>query len=191
MTGPALLESIAASLRAARERSELTLEELASRAGLSKAHLSRLESGERQPSVAALLTLARTLGVPVSQLLGEAADDGALAVFAGERPTRSTNGLTMTPCSGYRGSRLLEAVRIRVEPDREPPMPARHRGEEWLYVLSGTLLFEVGADTHVLGPGECVHFDAGQPHRLGARGGAVELLMVAVDVPNDLRRIHR
>ena len=191
MTGPALLESIAASLRTARERAELTLEELAARAGLSKAHLSRLESGERQPSVAALLTLARALGVPVSRLLGEAEGGEALAVFGDERPTRSANGLTMAPCSGYRGSRLLEAVRIHVDPDRQPPLPARHRGEEWLHVLSGTLVLEVGAQTLVLEAGESVHFDAEQPHRLSARHGAVELLMVAVDVPNDLRRIHR
>jgi len=191
MTVPALLDSIATSLRTARERAELTLEELASRAGLSKAHLSRLESGERQPSVAALLTLARTLGVPVSHLLGETGVVGAAAVFGAERPTRSANGLSMTPCSGYHGSRLLEAVRIRVDPDRQPPMPARHRGEEWLHVLSGTLVLEAGTETHVLEPGESAHFDAEQPHRLSARSGAVELLMVAVDVPNDLHRIHR
>ena len=47
-------------------RAGLTLEQLAQRAELSTAHLSRLESGERQPSVAALLSLARALGVSMS-----------------------------------------------------------------------------------------------------------------------------
>ena len=65
------LSSIAESLREERTRAGLTLEQLAQRAELSTAHLSRLESGERQPSVAALLALSRALGVSMSTLLGE------------------------------------------------------------------------------------------------------------------------
>jgi transcriptional regulator with XRE-family HTH domain len=45
-----------------------TLEELAERSGLSKPFLSRLESGDRQPSIAAVLTLARVFGVPMGSL---------------------------------------------------------------------------------------------------------------------------
>jgi transcriptional regulator with XRE-family HTH domain len=55
-----VLSSISERFRAARERAGYTLDELATLTGLSKAHLSRLESAERQPSIAALLTISTT-----------------------------------------------------------------------------------------------------------------------------------
>ena len=60
----AVLISVGQRLRAARERVGLTLDQTAELSGLSKAHLSRLESAERQPSIAALLSLSGALGNP-------------------------------------------------------------------------------------------------------------------------------
>lgn len=192
MTSTATLQSIADALRVARERAGYTLDELAARTGLSKPHLSRLESAERQPSIAALLTLARALRTPLSQLLGETTTTiSPLGLFEAEGPARSSNGLSIAPCSGYDGSRLLDAARITVDPDRDPPVPARHMGEEWIHVLSGTLRLEYGSEVHELSPGQSAHFDAEKPHRLGATGAPAEIILVAVDVPGELRRIHR
>ena len=67
----AVLTSIAEGLRHERIRAGLTLEQLALRSDLSIAHLSRLESGDRQPSIAALITLSRALGISMSACLRE------------------------------------------------------------------------------------------------------------------------
>ena len=75
------LSSLAESLREERSRAGLTLEQLAQRAELSTAHLSRLESGDRQPSVAALIALSRALGVSMSTLLGERRGAPAIAAY--------------------------------------------------------------------------------------------------------------
>jgi len=181
------LASIAESLREERGRSGLTLEQLAQRAELSIAHLSRLESGERQPSVAALLALARALGVSMSTLLGERRGAPAVATYLPGTPTHESNGLTIAPCSGFPGSTTLEALRISIRPDREPPEPARHRGEEWIYVVAGRLRLEFDGAVHVLQAGTTAHFDANRPHRLGALGGTTQVLVVAADAPNDFR----
>src|SRR5216684_5562634 len=58
-------------LRSAREARGLTLDQLSASTGISKAHLSRLESGARQPSVGILVELAAALGTRVGALLGE------------------------------------------------------------------------------------------------------------------------
>ena len=47
----------------------------------------------------------------------------------------------------------------------------QHDGEEWLYVLSGTLRLALADETHLLHPGDAAHFDARVPHRLAADGG--------------------
>jgi mannose-6-phosphate isomerase-like protein (cupin superfamily) len=181
------LITIADSLREERTRAGLTLEQLAQRAELSTAHLSRLESGDRQPSVAALIALSRALGVSMSTLLGERRGAPAVATYARGTPTHEANGLTIAPCSGFPGSTTLEALQITIGPDREPPEPARHRGEEWIFVLAGRLRLEFDGQVHLLEPGATAHFDANRPHRLGAEGGPAEVLVVAADAPSDFR----
>ncbi len=89
------------------------------------------------------------------------------------------------------GSHAIEAMRIIIEADRIAPPFARHRGEEWVHVLSGVLRLEYDAASHVLNPGQSAHFDADRPHRLGAHGRAAEVLLVAADTPSDIRRAHQ
>lgn len=178
-----VLGSIADSLRVARVRHGYTLDRLAELSGLSKAHLSRLESADRQPSLAALLTLSRVLGVPMSALLGEDGDASTLATYGDEHPVHAVNGLTVTTYSGFPGSRALEAVRIAISTGRPPPPFARHAGEEWIYVLSGELRLEYDGAIHVIATGHAAHFDADRPHRLGARTAGTEVLLVAAEGP--------
>jgi transcriptional regulator with XRE-family HTH domain len=56
-------------LKGLRERNGLTQEELAKRAGVSRAYLSRLEMGLHDPPLSRLQALAKALGVPVSKLV--------------------------------------------------------------------------------------------------------------------------
>ena len=65
------MTTIGDCLRATREHQGLTLERAAELSGISISHLSRLESSERQPSVASLLALSAAFGVPVGTLFGE------------------------------------------------------------------------------------------------------------------------
>jgi transcriptional regulator with XRE-family HTH domain len=191
MVTEATLASIGERLRSARDRAGLTLEQLADATGLSKAHLSRLESSDRQPSIAALLDLSAALGVPVNVLLGENRDGAPLAISTGTESRHEANGLAISTRSGFPGSSAIEALAISIDPDRPTSPPARHGGEEWLYVVKGTLLLEYDGVEHTLTPGQCAHFDADGPHRLTAEGGVTEILMVAAHDSRSLQALHR
>jgi transcriptional regulator with XRE-family HTH domain len=186
----ALLVSVGERLRAARERIGLTLEQAAELSGLSKAHLSRLESAERQPSIAALLSLSEALRTPVSVLLGENQDSSPLAISTEGAPRHESKGLSIASCSGYAGSSALEALRITVDPNRPMTPPAHHSGEEWLYVLNGVLRLEYDGEVHHLAQGEAAHFDAARPHRLGADGQVAEVLLVAAKDTRNVQSVH-
>lgn len=176
----------------ARERAGYTLDQLATLTGLSKAHLSRLESAERQPSIAALLTFSGTLGVPVSWLLGEEeATTTPLSIHAGGEPRHRVTGVEIAPCSGYAGSEALEALRMTISPDRSSGPSAHHRGEEWLYVVQGKLRLEYDGVLHEVPAGACAHFDAERPHRLEAIGRVTEVLIVAAEGSRALWSAHR
>ncbi|MEU3250556.1 XRE family transcriptional regulator [Streptomyces sp. NPDC006997] len=176
--GPeALPPTVAPQLRALRRRAALTLEAAARSAGLSPAHLSRLETGQRQPSLPMLLALARIYGTTVSELLGETvADRDAVLRGAETEPTRAGGWTYWQAGAAGRG---MQALRVHVPYGSQGDVVRVHPGEEWLYVLRGELRLRLGDTAHRLGPGDSAHFDSLTPHRLAAGTGAgVDLLFV-------------
>ncbi|MFI1438954.1 helix-turn-helix domain-containing protein [Streptomyces fructofermentans] len=172
-----VLPAVAPQLRALRRRGGLTLESAARAAGLSPAHLSRLETGQRQPSLPMLLALARVYGTTVSELLGEtAAERDAVVRAADMEPTRA-GGWTYWQAGG--AGRGMQSLRVHVPYGAQGDIVRVHPGEEWLYVLDGRLRLRLGDTAHVLGPGDSAHFDSLTPHRIAAadRDGA-DLLFV-------------
>ena len=168
-------------LRAAREARGLTLDQLSASTSVSKAHLSRLESGDRQPSVGILVELAAALGTRVGVLLGEDVAGTPLATFTPDAPRHTAAGLEIASSSGFPDSRALEAMRVHVPVGREPVAQARHRGEEWIYVLGGILELEFDGVLYELRKDMAAHFDAARPHRFFAGRTGAELLLVSAD----------
>ncbi|MGW2445049.1 helix-turn-helix domain-containing protein [Streptomyces sp. NPDC001675] len=175
--GDDLLPAVAPQLRDLRRRAGLTLEAAARTAGLSPAHLSRLETGGRQPSLPMLLALARTYGTTVSELLGErVADRDAIVRAADMEPTRAGGWTYFQAGASGRG---MQALRVRVPYGAQGDIVRVHPGEEWLHVLKGRLRLRLGDTAHLLGPGDSAHFDSLTPHRLAAEDqDGVELLFV-------------
>lgn len=184
------LTGLGRRLRSARESRGMTLDQVSELAGLSKAHLSRLESGERQASIGALVDLSTALGVRISSLLGEESDGRSLATFTPDTPRHSAGGLEISACSGYVDSRAIEALRVTVSPGRAAGPPVQHGGEEFLYVLRGTLVLEYDGVPYELSTDMSAHFDANRPHRLTARRTAAHVLLVSAEDRVDLRGIR-
>ncbi|MER7822172.1 XRE family transcriptional regulator [Streptomyces sp. NPDC096097] len=181
------LPAVAPQLRELRRRAGLTLEAAAARARLSPAHLSRLETGRRQPSLPLLLGLARTYGTTVSELLGETPAVADPIVRAGGPGAREADGWTYWQAGG--SGRGMQALRVHVPPPATAGRGPRgrsqgelvrvHPGEEWLYVLEGRLRLHLGEAEHLLEPGDSAHFDSLTPHRIGAASaGGADLLFV-------------
>ncbi|MFD5451830.1 helix-turn-helix domain-containing protein [Streptomyces sp. NPDC003470] len=168
---------VAPQLRALRRRAALTLEAAARAAGLSPAHLSRLETGQRQPSLPMLLSLARIYGTTVSELLGETAADRDAVVRAGDMEPTAAGGWTYWQAGG--SGRGMQALRVRVPHGSQGDIVRVHPGEEWLHVLRGRLRLRLGDAVHLLGPGDSAHFDSLTPHRIAAQDAdGLELLFV-------------
>lgn len=171
------LPVVAPQLRSLRRRAGLTLEAAARSAGLSPAHLSRLETGQRQPSLPMLLALARVYGTTVSELLGErAADQDAVVRADGMEPTRAGGWTYWQAGAPGRG---MQALRVHVPHGSQGDIVRVHPGEEWLHVLRGRLRLRLGDTAQLLGPGDGAHFDSLTPHRLAAEDpDGVDLLFV-------------
>ena len=166
-----------------------TLDEVARRTGLSKSYLSRIEDGERQPSLASLLSVAQAHGIPLAALFAAPPDGNprGAVLRGGALPQQQGNGLTYTPLSRPTLAANMQPIRVTVSARREGGDQYRHDGEEWLYVLSGTLHLALADEAYVLRPGDSAHFDARVPHRLSALDGHdAELILVACAAPRML-----
>jgi len=180
------LQSFGARLRELRLQKGWTLEELACRSGLSRAFMSRLESGDRQVSIAAALTLSRIFEVSLASLFeSRMAVEPCVIVRSGAAAEQSVNGLEFTSLSRAGRFFNLQPIRVKVPLTRPGDEHFRHDGEEWIYLLSGSLTLSLAGKTHDLEPGDAAHFDSRLPHRLIARGTHdAEVLLVASPVSN-------
>ncbi|PPL14236.1 helix-turn-helix domain-containing protein [Microterricola pindariensis] len=165
------LEQIAPRLRRIRQQGDLTLDELAAATGISKSTLSRLESGQRKPSLELLLPIAAALGVPLDRIVTAPRIEDPRV----QRATTRADGRILTPLSANRAE--PQAYKVVIPASEQAVDLKTHTGHEWLYVLSGRLRLVLGEHDIVLGPGEAAEFDTRNPHWFGSTGaGAVEIL---------------
>ncbi|MFD3556265.1 helix-turn-helix domain-containing protein [Streptomyces goshikiensis] len=168
----AVLDEVGPRLKALRAKRGFTLAALSETTGISKSTLSRLESGQRRPSLELLLPLAGAYHVPLDDLVG--------APEVGDPRVRMTaralpNGGTFVPLS--RGPGPLQAYKMVIADRGAEPVLRTHEGYEWLYVLEGRLRLVLAAHDLVLGPGEVAEFDTRLPHWFSsADGRPVEVL---------------
>lgn len=160
----AALERIGPRLQALRTRRAYTLAEVSTATGVSKSTLSRLETGQRRPSLELLLPLARMYRVSLDDLVG-APETGDPRVRL--RPRR-VNGRTVVALTRQPGER--HAWKIVVPREASEPRLTSHEGSSWMYVLTGRIRLVVGDRDVTLQAGEVAEFDTRTPHWFGSDG---------------------
>lgn len=176
---------IADRMRSIRKEKGLTLSHVAAQAGLSSGHLSRIESGARQPSIGTLVLIARSLGVTLADVLAEENGPDPVIVRSAEATRHRRPEGVYARLSGRLDDGVLEVLRLDLDPEAVRISTRRHPGEEWIHVLTGTVTLELGTARYELHPGDAAHFQAEQPHRLSCDGPASVLVVIAAPERHD------
>lgn len=159
-----MLRGVGQRLRQLRLEREATLTDLATETGISVSTLSRLESGQRKPTLELLLPLARAHRVALDELVD--------APATGDPRVRAKpivrHGRTFIPLTRRPGG--LQSFKIVMPVDSSVPKLSSHEGYEWLYVLNGSVRLVLGNRDLTLTPGEVVEFDTRTPHWVGNPG---------------------
>jgi len=167
----AVLAEVGPRLRRVRDQRGVTLIELSEATGISKSTLSRLESGQRKPSLELLLPIAEAHQVPLDELVGAPEVGDPRVQFL----PQDRNGRVVIPLTQQAGG--LQAWKVIIEPTDETPKLRIHEGYEWLYVLAGDMRLIVADHDITMGRGEVAEFDTAVPHWFGAAGDEpVEIL---------------
>ncbi|WP_246739722.1 XRE family transcriptional regulator [Martelella sp. HB161492] len=180
--------SIARILSELRRENGWTLAEVSKRTGVSISALSKIENGQSQPAYSVLTRLSAGLGLDFADLL-EGRGQRASFARAARAVTRAGEGKRLTNEMGlYRvlstelAAKALTPMVIEVPPRAEGVEPARsaHSGEEFVYVLSGEVVFEMAPYAPMtLSTGDTVYFDAASEHGFYSAGsGKAQILSI-------------
>jgi len=160
----AALDQVGARLKRLRTQRQMTLTTVATATGISKSTLSRLETGQRRPTLELLLALSNAYRVPLDDLVAAPEQgDPRVQLKPGRVKGRTVIPLTRQPDG-------MQAWKIVIPTSKVTPEPRAHDGYEWIYVLSGHMRFVLGDQDWVLGPGEVASFDTKVPHWFGSTG---------------------
>jgi transcriptional regulator with XRE-family HTH domain len=155
---------IGTRLRALRKQRGMTLEQVASDAGLTRGFLSHLERGGTSASIGSLYRICDSLGVEIAVLFeptgGTLTRQGTRepSYFGGEGVT----DYVVTPPT----ERRVQVLETHVAPQGTPDRNLwAHRGDVSIaYVLSGELEIRFADHTVTLGPGDALTFTPAEPH---------------------------
>jgi transcriptional regulator with XRE-family HTH domain len=168
-----VLQAVGPRLRQLRQDRGTTLAQLSTDTGISVSTLSRLESGQRRPTLELLLPLARAHQVQLDELV-DAPTTGDPRIHA--KPIKH-HGVVHIPLSRRPGG--LQAFK-QIVPEGWPGGEVTqkvHEGYDWIYVLSGRLRLVLADKDFMLEAGEVAEFDTRIPHWFGNPGpGPVEML---------------
>jgi transcriptional regulator with XRE-family HTH domain len=180
-------------IRAARQLRKLTLQQLGTDTELSAAYLSRIERGETATSIANLIVIATRLDVPLRDLFEDNNEAYVPKYYTVSRKAERESAAQMSAdgydyhwVSGALTEPKLSAFLLEfpVTADADVKLLS-HEGEEVLFVLSGRIEFQIGADKLVLDEGDCVHLIGVKPH-VGRNIGKKPARMLMVVTPSNV-----
>lgn len=154
-------------LRDARRRRSLTLEDVASAAGVTRSFVSAVERGETSPSIGSLYRLCEALGIGMSSLFEDMGGAESSVVrradvegvyFGGE----GVVNYVLSP----RSERRAQIIETRIEPGGTPGQePWSHPGDVVMAtVRSGSLELRFGERIAELGEGDTIAYSPAEPH---------------------------
>ena len=167
-------ERLGERVRELRRGRGLTLEELAERSGVSRAMISKLERGEKNPTLVVAAKLAEGFGVTLSQLVGMEERREVVVVPRDKRmvmrdPETGFERQLLSPSFGGRGVEFIRNVVPEGSNSGEFP-PHRRGVEEYIVVEKGRLTAVIEGEEILLEGGEALYFEADVRHRFDNAG---------------------
>ena len=185
---------IGAKIRRLRDAKQMTIEQLAEKSQCHADQIRKIEEGDLVPSLTPLMEISRALGVRLGTLLDDDPLDGPVVFktdqapnvirFPGKDPNATSSNLDFYSMGAGKRDRHMEPFLIDVKPGsgEAPPLSA-HEGEEFIYVLSGTIQINYGKTTYELNAGESIYYDSVIPHDVHAKSKETARILAVVYAP--------
>ena len=156
----------------------LTQEELADRSELSKGFISQLERDLTSPSIATLVDILNSLGTNLKEFFSDDSDEQIVfhdADYCEKYDTELKNKIEWIIPNAQKNA--MEPIRVTLEPGGSTYPDTPHEGEEFGYILQGSITIHIGGKLVKAKKGESFYFTPSASHYIsaGEKSGAVFL----------------
>ena len=182
---PKSVEEIGVRIKSIREEKGLSLDQLSKLTGFDVELLSNIESSKVQPQLGTIIKLSKALDSAFGRIVSGVGDKLYSVTRKNEQKivSRSTSRKGRKQLYTYKSlapevkGRHMEALIVQLEENPEDEMSV-HEGEEFIYVLDGTVLLNIGGDKFELEPGDSAYYLSTTPHLIASKSGKATILAV-------------
>ena len=184
---------IGEKIKSLRTNQEISIQELAERAGLTVEQVSRIEENIDIPSLAPLIKIARALGVRLGTFLDDQDEIGPVvcrkkeakdAISFSNNAIHSRKHMEYHSLSKSKADRHMEPFIIDVMPTEDSDFVlSSHEGEEFIMVMEGVMEISYGKNTYLLEEGDSIYYDSIVPHHVHAYEGQAAKILAVVYTP--------
>ncbi len=177
---------IGQKISALRNLKNIAAGELATRSGLSLKQLEQIESDVSLPSLGVIIRIARALGIRIGTLLDDSDKEGPAIVREKDRPSAesfstsenaSREHMTFFSLAPNKAGRHMEPFVVEIAPGKNTEITkSSHEGEEFLYVMEGSIVVAYGTDVFELDKGDSIYLDSIVPHQVTTRASFAKIL---------------
>lgn len=181
-------------IRQLRQKNRYTLQDLAAKTGLSKPFLSQIENDHVVPPIATLLKLARALNVGLAHFFQDEEGSDKISVTRRDervrlerRPHQHKGQVSYiyVALETKKNNKNMEPflVEFPVQPSEEMVFMS-HEGEEFLYVIEGSVEFRTLDRQEILTPGDSIYFESDLSHGFRCMGDTPAKALAVLLTPN-------
>lgn len=171
----------------------ISIEELAKRSGMSVAQIEYVENSETVPSLSPLIKIARALGVRLGTFLDDSDELGPVihrqtdtlkpATFSSQLSSANSH-LDFFSLAARKTGRHMEPFIIDIKASSTyEPILSSHEGEEFIFVLNGSVKINYGKDIQVLHKGDSIYYDSIVDHLVSALNDEPAQIVAVVYTP--------
>ncbi|MGN0822580.1 MAG: cupin domain-containing protein [Candidatus Gallimonas sp.] len=155
---------LGAKIRDMRQQKNLTQEELADRCELTKGYISQLENDLTSPSIATLCDLLNALGSNLSDFFHEESEQ--IVFHESEYIEKTSDGMIWNWVIPNAQKNAMEPVLVELEPGATTGADVPHDGEEFGFVLEGTVAVVIAGKSSPCKKGESFYYTANKEHSI-------------------------
>lgn len=155
--------AIGGRIKSRRQELGMTLQALAEASGLSASFLSQAERNQTVPSLVSLMALANALDVEIGYFMEVPKDENIVRRADDPEYIDIESPVVYHQLSSALPGQMMDAILMTIPPGHRFPVDQRE-GEDFLFVVEGELVSQVGDITTVLKRGDSMHFRSQTPH---------------------------
>jgi mannose-6-phosphate isomerase-like protein (cupin superfamily) len=174
--------SFGCQMRGARKKMGMTINDLALETGYEPEILTAVEEGKSVPPVSLIIQLSRALKLNVDDM--EAQEESKAVKRRSKSHKKRVDSYAYTPLSKSGADKHLRGYLVTIDANTEHKgVEYHHEGEEFEYILKGSITVQVGEKITKLSQGESIHFNSALRHKLSNPNPEPAELLVVIYVP--------